>query len=203
MAATADVLKRGTTALVVIDIQERLAAVMARRECVITRTQLLVRAAAIVGAPIIATRQYPKGLGDHSELIGEVLDEAARAGATVLHVDKTSFDCFSEPAFVDAVRSTQCTQLLLAGMETHICVCQTALAGVRSGLEVHVAADACCSREDENHFYATSRIGAAGAVLSTAESAAYELVGRAGTAEFKALLSVVKGETLPVVAGSE
>jgi len=194
MIELGSVLRRGNTALVVIDIQERLAAVMARRECVIARTELLVRTATIVGAPIIATRQYPKGLGDHSEQIREVLDEAASVGARVQHVDKVTFDCFAEPAFVEAVASTGCGQLLVAGMETHICVCQTAMGGLRGGLDVHVAADACCSREDENHFYATSRIAAAGAVISTAESAAYELVGKAGTAEFKALLSAVKGE---------
>ena len=194
MAATASVLGRERAALVVIDIQERLAAVMAQRDQVVARTALLVRTATIVGAPVIATRQYPKGLGDHGAEIDAVLNEAEQAGARVVRVDKVSFDCFAEPSFVQAVEMVGRRQLLLAGMETHICVCQTALAGIRGGYDMHVAADACCSREDQNHAYALARLGTAGAVVSTAESAAYELVARAGTVEFKALLSAVKGE---------
>ncbi len=167
---------------------------MAHRDRVVARTALLVRAATIVGAPIVATRQYPKGLGDHCTEIRDVLHEAEHAGAKVVHVDKVSFDCFAEPTFVDAVEDLGRSQLLLAGMETHICVCQTALAGVSGGHDVHVAADSCCSREDQNHAYAVARLGTAGVTISTAESAAYELVGQAGTAEFKALLAAVKAE---------
>jgi len=188
----ASVLQRTSTVLVVIDIQERLASAMDRRDDVIAHTTLLIRAASIVGAPIIATRQYPKGLGALEPVIDAALGEAERAGTRVARCDKVDFDCFAEPAFTAALEATGRTQLLIAGMETHICVCQTGLAGIRAGLDVHVAADACCSRAAESHSVTLARLGHEGIVLTTAESAAYELVGKAGTAEFKELLAAVK-----------
>lgn len=188
----ASVLQRTSAVLVVIDIQERLASAMDRRDDVIARTTLLIRAAAIVGVPIIATQQYPRGLGPLEPEIDAVLGEAERAGTDVVRCDKVDFDCFAEPTFEAALKATGRTQLLIAGMETHICVCQTALAGVRVGLDVHVAADACCSRAAESHSVTLARLAHEGVVLSTAESAAYELVGKAGTAEFKELLAAVK-----------
>jgi len=193
VAGAAGVVRRDTTALVVIDIQERLAAVMEMRDRVADATALLVRTAVIVGLPIIVTRQYPNGLGDTVPALASVLQEARESSAAVDQVDKVAFDCFAEPAFVAAVERTGRRQLLITGMETHICVCQTALAGVRSGYDVHVAADACCSRTEDNHGNALARLGNAGVVITSSESAAYELVGEAGTPEFKALLTAVKG----------
>ena len=195
MASSASVLHRHSTALVVIDIQERLASAMAHRDRVIASTVLLLRVAAIVGLPVVVTRQYPKGLGDHADEIAAALREAEDAGVAVSRIDKVSFDCFAEPEFAESVGALGREQLLVAGMETHICVCQTALAGLRGGYEMHVAADACCSREDDNHAHALSRLGTAGGVVTTSESAAYELVGVAGTPEFKALLVAVKGRS--------
>lgn len=195
MTTAASVAHRDSAVLVVIDIQERLAAVMSRRDETIRATALLMRAATIVGIPILVTRQYPKGLGDHAGEIGELVGEVREAHASLTEVDKVSFDCFAESAFVEALERTGRRQLLIAGMETHICVCQTALAARRAGYDVHVAADACCSRSDRNHDYALDRLGTAGVVVSTSESAAYELVAEAGTPEFRALLSAVKGES--------
>ncbi|HSK47828.1 MAG TPA: isochorismatase family protein [Coriobacteriia bacterium] len=192
MIPSTGVLARSDTALVVIDIQERLAAAMARRELVIRRTALMIRAAAIVGVPILVTRQYPRGLGDVEPPLVEVLEEVRQSGATVLTADKVSFDCFCDATFCDAVAALGRRQLLVAGMETHICVTQTALAGLREAFDVHVAGDACCSREAEHHELALTRLGHAGAVITTSESACYELVGLAGTDEFKALLEAVK-----------
>lgn len=198
MIPAAGVATRDQAVLVVVDIQDRLAAAMERREAVISATGLLVRAAAIVGVPIVATRQYPAGLGDFSPEVLAVFDEVEAAGAVIHRADKVSFDCFGEPGFVDLVGSTGRKQLLFAGMETHICICQTALAGLREGFDVHVAADACCSRDAAIHALALSRLAHAGAVVSSSESTAYELVGRAGTPEFKALLAAVKATTAGV-----
>lgn len=178
--------------LVVIDIQDRLAAVMERRRDVDVAAGLLIRTAVITGVPVVVTRQYPKGLGDVGGDIQAVLTEARADGATVATVDKVTFDCFAEPEFVDAVCATGRRQLVLAGMETHICVTQTALSGLREGFDVHVASDATCSRASGAHASALRRLSAAGAVITHSESVAYELVGRAGTAEFKRLLAAVK-----------
>lgn len=188
----ANVLDRDRAALVVVDVQERLAAAMGRRDSIISRTRFLISVASIVGMPIVVTRQYPRGLGDTEGPVAEALAQAEEQGAKVVRVDKVSFDCFAEPAFADAVRDLGVQQLLLSGMETHICITQTALAALRMGLEVHVCADACCSRDDENRQLALGRMQSAGAVITTSESAAYELVGAAGTDEFKSLLQVVK-----------
>lgn len=186
-------LSREGCALVVIDPQERLATAMDRRDAVLASTCRLLGVAGILGLPVVATRQYPKGLGDLDGVVLSAIEGAQQAGSEVRVVDKVSFDCFAEPAFRDAVAGTGRRQLVLVGMETHICVTQTALAALAEGFDVHVIADACCSRDAANHDLALARLRSAGAVVSTWESAAYELVGAAGTPEFKALLAIVKG----------
>lgn len=193
MTGAASMLDRSSTALLVIDIQDRLATAMARREAVYAKTSLLIEVAAIVGCPVVVTRQYPAGLGDVVEPIAALIADKELEGLDVLRADKVAFDCFAEESFVDALESLGRRQLLIAGMESHICVTQTALSALERGFDAHVSADACCSREDASHDYAMSRLAHAGAAVTLAESAAYELIGRAGTPEFKALLRVVKG----------
>jgi len=193
MIPASSVVNREHVAIVVVDVQERLAAAMVRREQVVARSALLARVAAIVGCPIIVTRQYPRGLGGVEPELMEVLEQLASEGGDVHTVDKLSFDCFGESAFCETVAQVRRGQLVLCGMETHICVSQTALAALREGFDVHIAGDACCSREMECHELALGRLSHAGAAITTAESVAYELVGCAGTDEFKALLAAVKG----------
>lgn len=190
-ATTAD---RDKGLLVVVDIQERLAAAMPQRERVLSATGLLVRTAAIAGVPILVTRQYPRGLGELEPAILEVLDEAREQGAQIESIDKLSFDCFAEPAFASVAEKFGRKQLIVCGMETHICITQTALAGLTRGYDVHVVADASCSRDSSNHDLALARLAHAGAVPTCAESVAYELIGCAGTDEFKRLLAAVKAQ---------
>lgn len=192
MATYTSVASRESSVLVVIDLQDALAAAMSHRDRVIQRAILMIEAAAIVGLPIIVTRQYPKGLGDLCSPIAAALVESEQTGGSVARVDKVAFDCLSEPSFVQALESSGRRQLLVCGMESHICVTQTALAALGSGYDVHVADDACCSRDDRAHETAMARIRAAGSVVTTSESVAYELVGQAGTLEFKRLLAAVK-----------
>jgi len=151
-----------------------------------------VRTAVLVGVPIVVTRQYPKGLGDIERALAETLGTAEAVNARVTYVDKLAFDCFREPQFAGAITVTARKQLILAGMETHICITQTALSALRGGFDVHVAADACCSRDDAHHMLALQRLRKAGAVITASESAMYEFVGEAGTDEFRALLGIVK-----------
>jgi nicotinamidase-related amidase len=188
--------RRDRSVLVVVDIQERLAAAMADADRVIGRTALLVRSAAIVGLPIVVTRQYPKGLGGLRAEVETLLVEAENSGAEVVRADKVTFDCFAEPSFSSAIEAMGRSQIVLAGMESHICIAQTTLTALSRGFDVHLAADACCSLDVANHQLALVRLGLAGAQISTAESVAYELVREAGTPEFKRLLSAVKGEPL-------
>ena len=185
-------MNREHTALLVIDLQERLAAAMDRRHEVVSTATFLCQVAGVTGVDVLSTRQYPRGLGETEPVVAAALDAVASLGGTVLHADKMAFDCFRDPAFCEALIATDRRQLLITGMETHICVAQTALSALARGYDVHVVADGCCSRDDGSHRIALDRLRAAGAVITVAESAAYELVGEAGTAEFKELLKVVK-----------
>ncbi len=193
MGASAEVLiDRDDLTLVIIDIQERLAAVMPDRERVAVAAGKLARLAAMVHAPVIVTRQYPEGLGPSVPELEEVLVGLAEEGASVQRVDKTVFCCAAEPDFEDALRATGRRQVVISGMETHICVVQTALILAARGHMVHVAADACCSRDVSFHELALERMRAAGVIVTTSESVMYEAIGRAGTEDFKRLLGIVK-----------
>jgi nicotinamidase-related amidase len=182
---------RASLVLVLIDVQEKLAAAMARRDEVTGAIVRLVRFA-LIGAPVVVTRQYPDGLGDTVPEIAAALAEAGES-VKVVTVDKTSFCACDEPAFLEALYETSRNQAILVGMETHICVTQTALTLAQKTYPVHVVADATCSRRDSDHAVALDRMRAAGVVVTTSESVMYEAVSRAGTDEFRAMLGIVKG----------
>lgn len=184
---------RDDLVLVIIDVQEKLAAAMAHREQVIAAVSRLARTAALVGAPVILTRQYPQGLGPTVDEIEALVLELAGQGVRVSGVDKTAFCCAAEEDFLEALSATGRRQVVLVGMETHICVAQTALALAGSGFQVQVAADGCCSRADSMHQLALDRMRHTGVIITATESVMYEAVGRAGTDEFKRLLEIVKG----------
>ncbi|MGB4592427.1 MAG: isochorismatase family protein [Coriobacteriia bacterium] len=185
MTPTSDhVIRRDDVALLVVDVQERLAAVMPRRAEVVAATSLLMRTAELLGIPIIATRQNPGGLGP-------IVPEIAGL-VTSIAVDKLSFDCMAEDTFVSALQGTGRRQVVLVGMEAHICVAQTALALLAAGYSVHVVADAVCSRRDTDRDVALARLRHAGVEVTTAEAVAFEAVGEAGTGEFRAALALVK-----------
>lgn len=192
MPDLASVARREDALLVVVDVQDRLAAVMDRREAVVRSVVRLVKTAALVGVPIVVTRQYPEGLGDTDPAIAQAVAAVEADGHSVFHADKVAFDCFGDSAFAGIVSASGRSQLILVGMETHICITQTALHALRSGLEVQVAAEACCSRKADAHSLALDRMRAAGAGVSSVESVMYELVGAAGTDEFRNLLRIVK-----------
>ena len=116
----------------------------------------------------------------------------AEEGATVVGVDKTAFCACAELEFIETLGAWNRPQVVLAGMETHICITQTALELACRGYAVHVVADACCSRDRLMHDVSLDRLRAAGLTVTTSESVMYEIVGQAGTDEFRALLRIVK-----------
>ena len=122
------------------------------------------------------------------EPITEALPDDLRAGV----VDKTAFCCGEEDAFVQALDATTRSQVVLVGMETHICVVQTTLGLLAEGRRVQVVYDAVCSRKDADHERALNRICGEGGTVTTSESFMYEALGRAGGEDFKALLAIVK-----------
>jgi nicotinamidase-related amidase len=178
--------------VVCVDIQDRLAAVMPRRDEVVAATVRLVRAAGALGAPVIVTRQYPKGLGDTVPELASALATAAGDGSAVTTVDKLDFDCTAEPAFMAALLGTGRRDVVVAGMEAHICVAQTAMSLAAAGFASHVTADAVCSRRDYDRDVAVGRMRDGGADVLTVESAVYEALARADTDAFRAVLAVIK-----------
>lgn len=192
MAPHPGLVDKDSAVLVVVDIQDKLAAVMPEREAVAACAARLVRACGHLGIPVLITRQYPKGLGDTVAEVREAY-ESLPPGLGAGVVDKTAFCCTLEPTFEDALSSTGRGQVVLAGMETHICVAQTALGLLGEGRRVHVVHDAVCSRDVKDHERALNRICAEGVTVTTSESFLYEALGRAEGDAFKAVLEIVKG----------
>ena len=178
-------LDRDDAVLLVVDIQERLAVVMADRERVVANTGHLIAAAKLLGVPVMLTEQYPKGLGPTVPELRAALDPAPA-------IVKMTFDCCGELAFAQALEQTGRSTVIVCGMEAHICVLQTVLGLLSTGLNVHVAADAVCSRRPENARTALELQRDAGAVITCTETVLFQLLGRAGTPEFKAIQARIR-----------
>ena len=175
-------------ALVVIDIQEKLLPPIFRKEELVRNTQMLIRAAGILKIPALVTTQYAKGLGATVPEVASLLEGTPAS-------DKTMFSCFGSDLFCSALKRLpgQRNTLLVCGMECHICVAQTALAGLREGYLVHVASDAVSSRTKPNWKIGLERMRAAGAVISSTEMMIYELMRASSSAAFKEMLPYLKG----------
>jgi len=172
-------LRAPDSALVIIDIQERLAAVMPERDAVLRNTALLLEAASRLSVPVMLTEQYPKGLGP------TVPDLAAKLPADATRIEKTAFSaCGALPLARP--------QVVLAGMEAHVCVLQTALELAAAGREVFVVADAVCSRTPANYANALDRLRASGIVLTNTESVVFEWLRDAAHEQFRALSKLIR-----------
>jgi nicotinamidase-related amidase len=180
------VLERGRAALVVVDLQQKLLPAIHEGARVVQNALLLLRLFRILGLPVVLTTQYRRGLG---ETLSEVLAEAP----SVEPVDKVSFGCFGDEAFLGRLSALGSRdQLVVAGIESHICVAQTVLGALERRYEVHVAGDAVGSRGPSNRDVGLRRMERAGAVLSSAEMAVYELLGTSDGAAFKEMLPLLK-----------
>jgi nicotinamidase-related amidase len=178
-------LDRHSAALVVIDFQEKLLPKMQRAEGVTAQAVKLIRFCRDTGIPVFWTEQYPKGLGP---TVGEIAQELPDEEP----FEKTVFGCFGAPGFADALEQASRGQLLLTGIETHVCVMQTALDALDRGFEVFVPKDAVSSRADSEYEAGLSRMARAGAEIVTTEMALFELLREAGTPEFKKALPLLK-----------
>ena len=175
-------------ALIVIDIQQKLLPPIFQKEQLVRNAQLLIRAAGILKIPALVSTQYAKGLGAIVPEIASLLNGNEA-------IDKTLFSCLASDDFCAALsrlpghRNT----LLLCGMESHICVTQTALGALREGYLVHVASDAVSSRTEWNWKIGLDRMRDAGAIISSTEMMIYELMRASSSAAFKELLPYLKG----------
>jgi len=179
-------LRREDTFLMVIDLQEPLMRFIWDRDRVVTNTTILMEAAETLGVPIVVTAQNRDRLGD---LIPEVTGRMP-AGAEVLN--KMTFSCMRDEAIAATVASLGRRQALVCGVETHVCVHQTVHDLLAMGYAPHVAADAVSSRKQGNWVVALSRMENAGVIVTSTEMALYEMMERAGTPEFRAVLSLVR-----------
>jgi len=174
-------LERDRTALLVVDVQEGFRPVIDGFEDVARRTATLVQGARVLGLPVLATEQYPKGLGPTVPEVAEHLDGVERLPKTVFSA------CEAEGFDLDGR-----DQVVVCGIETHICVMQSAMALLDRGTQVEVATDAVGSRTKLDREVGLERMREAGAGITSVETALFELLGAAGTDEFKEVQRLVK-----------
>jgi nicotinamidase-related amidase len=179
-------LERTKAAVVVVDIQSRLTPTMPpdTLASVVKYSRALIGMAKELGLPVLATEQYPKGLGP---LIPEVKDILPSPP-----LEKVHFSCGADPGFAAALEKTGRRQVIVCGMETHVCVFQTVRDLLSHGYEVHVCADAVSSRTEEHRRVGLELCRQAGAIVTTAETAIFDLLHQAGTAEFRKVAPLVK-----------
>ncbi len=175
----------GDSILVIIDPQEKLVKMIHNREEVVANLIRLLRLAHIFALPVVLTEHYPRGLGNS-------VDEVKEALAVYDPIVKRIFSCFGVPEFAQALAASGRKRLLIAGIETHICVCQTVHDALHRGFQVQVVADATGTRKRGDHETALARMRDAGAVITTSESLIYEVTRRADGPEFKQVLELVK-----------
>jgi nicotinamidase-related amidase len=164
-----------------VDIQEKLLAVMPAAEGVVSRSLRLATAAGLLGVPKVLTEQYPKGLGRTPQALVDSLPPA---------IEKTSFSCCGCTAFEQAIPAAT-EAVILSGLETHVCITQTALDLLAAGYGVFVAVDAVASRHAIDHDIGLRRLEAAGAILTTTEAILFEWCRSADHTAFQAVRKLV------------
>lgn len=178
-------IKAAASAFVVIDMQQRLVPAMLAPARTLKNATLLIEAARELDVPVFLTEQYPAGLGKSMEDIA-----TAAAGCPVF--EKVHFSCMEDRVFAEALAALQRRQIVLAGMEAHICVVQTAASLLEAGYEVFVVSDATAARSAASEEACLQRLNAAGVGIVTTEMVVFEWLGKAGTPSFKKLLPKVK-----------
>jgi len=172
------------TALLVIDVQEKLVPKILHADALVCNIAFLIDGARLLGMPVAATEQYPRGLGATVPELAKRLPQRP---------DKVAFSCCAIPAVVDGFRTAARPKVMLAGIEAHVCVLQTALDLLAADFRVYIPADAVGSRYAIDHEFALRRLERAGAVVTTTETAIFEWVGGAGHPQFKQISALVQG----------
>lgn len=183
-----DFIQRENVSLVVIDMQERLmnAIPQRNRESIIKNAELLIEAAKTFGVPVTVTEQYPKGLGPTVPEIRDCVGDGFKP------IEKVVFSCARSPEFRSTIEGTARREALICGIETHVCVLQTAIDMINDGYVVYVPADAVASRRELDWEKGISLLERAGAVVGTTEAFIFQLLERAGTEEFKTISRLLK-----------
>jgi nicotinamidase-related amidase len=178
-------LTRALAGLVVVDVQERLLPAICEKERVVQNAVRLIQGAGVLRVPVFATEQYRKGLGP-------TVPEVAAAIPGFAPMEKVAFSACGAAGFIPALKAKKVSEVILCGIEAHVCVSQTCLDLLDRGFRVFVVADAVSSRTPENYRFGLDRMRAAGAVIVSTEMVLFELLEEAGSAEFKQILALVK-----------
>jgi nicotinamidase-related amidase len=178
-----------TSVLLLVDVQERLAPAMDPEAMarLLDATKVLIEAAKVLGVPVVASEQYPKGLGSTVAAIAEPLREMG-----VTPIDKVTFDACGEPRIAGAIAATSARSVVIAGIEAHVCVFQTARGFAKNGIDVRVVADAVASRHPDNRLLGLALCGRAGAVAMPMESVVFDWLEKAGTDAFRHLSKLLR-----------
>ena len=173
------------TVLIIVDVQGKLAHLMYKKEVLFENLQKIIKGVQILGIPIIWTEQNPEGLGP-------TIPEVAHLLSNNRPISKLSFSCCGSDCFMQVFKELNRTQVLIAGIETHVCVYQTAIDLLDSRYEVQIVADAVSSRTVENRQIGLEKMREAGAPLTSTETALFELLRVAEGAKFKEILAIVR-----------
>ncbi len=177
-------LKNETTALLIVDFQERLLNVMRKKDLVKKDMLKLVKGIKVLGIPIYFTEQYPQGLGETDEEIKAELEGEA--------IQKLSFSCSGAGNLFSELKEKNISQVIVCGIESHVCVQQTALDLLANGFQVNIPANAVSSRTKIDYKTALKRMEKHGAEITTVEAILFELLNVCTTQEFKDIAKIIK-----------
>jgi nicotinamidase-related amidase len=178
-------LTTANSVLIVVDVQGRLAQLMHDKEALFANIGRMIKGAQLLGVPILWTEQYPEGLG-------ATIPELAQLMPNNAPLVKDTFSCFGDQKFVDRLKATNRTKAMLTGIESHVCVYQTARDLLEKGVDVELIADAISSRTDANKSLGIERMKDLGAGVMSTEMALFELLQIAKGDKFKEVLRIVK-----------
>ncbi|MDO4485409.1 MAG: hydrolase [Bacillota bacterium] len=178
-------ISRDNTAFVVIDFQEKLMPAMSGKEQLEDKTVRLIKGMNVLGVPSIVTQQYTKGIGPTIPPVAEALGDFEP-------IDKTTFSCMKNEEFLERFRALGRKNVVVCGIEAHICVQQTVLQLMEEGYNVYVPTDCISSRSAEDKMWSISRMGEAGAVITSYEAILYEILGGSREDGFKQISAIVK-----------
>ncbi len=178
-------LSADNTGIVLLDVQEKLMPVMGRKEKVTENILRLLHLSKLYNLPVVLTEQYPKWLGSTSLEIKEAL-------SSYDPIEKLHFNCCDDDTFNTRLESEGLTNIILMGVESHICIFMTCISLLEKGYKIHVPQDAVDSRTDENRRIGLELMRGAGALITSTETVIYQILNRAGTKEFKEMLKRIK-----------
>ena len=177
-------INKETTALLVIDVQEKLMPVVQDAEQIFANVNRLIKGVTTINVPIVITEQYPKGLGNTCAEV-EIPEG-------IQPIEKICFSCIQSANVLEELKARNITSLIVCGVESHICVLKTTLEALEKNIEVHVVADAVSSRTTANKQLALERMRQSGAFIVSTEIILFQLIDEAGTDAFKTISRLIK-----------